>query len=739
MEEIKVSIIVPVYNAEEFLGESLTCLLQQTMEDFEILCIDDGSTDTSLEILKHYASLDKRIHIFSQENKGAGAARNYGLKHAKGRYCFFFDADDLCVSNLLTETVTVAEQEDADIVAFHFSRFSKEATSEFRVGVHESWLQTNVKTFNYLDCPARIMSIINPTPWNKLFRTSFIREHNFYFEEISSCNDITFSAVTAAAARKIAIVPKALVQYRIGHSNTITGNLTGRLKNIVIAVESAARQVSILQYASQIIDSIYYFVIDNFLFALYNYIVDFSRIDAIEFYNYLHDLFSSEKFTNISREQINNDILYNRFTIVKNYDYHSICLQQKKRLIVSLTSYPRRISSLHKVLETIYVQTRKPDDVILWLSQEQFPHKEEDLSAELQNYINENILTVRWCDDLKPHKKYFYALQEYPDDLIVTIDDDLLYAPTLLERLVECYLMYPTAVIASRTHLITVSLEEKRILPYRYWVQETDACIYQPSLQLLATGGAGTLYPPNLLPKELFNKEVILNTCLWADDLWMKAIELLYEIPVVLACPFAALKYIPASQEEALCKINVDQNRNDVQLNAISLYLESLYGKNILFQKLVCTKVGEYLISTEALCLCLFRERAHNRAKIYEINRKLQKSFSEKSDINAKLKKAYADKSEINAKLQKAYADKSDINAKLKKAYADKSELNRKLQLTYKEKAERGIRIKILEKELDELENSITYKVGCIILFFPKMLYRIYKNFGKLKRGLFNE
>lgn len=690
MENVKVSVIIPIYNAEEYLEESLKSLLNQTMNNFEIICVNDGSTDNSLEILERYAAVDKRIQILSQPNQGAGAARNNGLLHASGYYCYFFDADDICISTMLEETVSAAEQEKADIVAFHFTRFSSEGKAEFRIGIHESWLPINTKVFHYKDCPNRIMSIINPTPWNKLFRTAFILEHGFRFEEIMSCNDITFSAVTAAAAERIVIIPKALIRYRVGHGNTITSNLSGRLKNIVTAVESAVYQVKCLPYSEQITDAIHYFAIDNFLYALHNYIIDFSAQDAQAYYCYLHDLFSSEEFCNVKREQLNNDIVFNRFSIVKQRDYSFICEQKEKKIIVSLTSYPRRIPVLHKVLETIYAQTRKPDEVVLWLAEDQFPEHEDNLSPELLEYQRRDLLKIRWCDDLKPHKKYFYTLQEYPEDLVITVDDDLLYAPTLLERLLEGYLLYPHAIIAARTHLITFSQEGGHILPYKYWIKETDACLYQPSMQLFATGGAGTLYPPHLMPKELFNKEAIMNTCLLADDLWMKAIESLHDIPVVLACPFAPLRYLPSSQEEALCKINVDQDKNDVQLTAIINWMDSKYEKDILIQKLVHSDIGESLIGTEALCECLFRERAHNRARVHEINRRLQQAF------------------------------------------ADKSEINRKLQITYKEKAERGIAIKKLEAQKKELENSLSYKVGCIILYFPKLFYSWFQK--KLKK-----
>ena len=92
---IKVSVIMPVYNAEKYLKETMDCLIHQTLHDIEIICVDDGSTDQSLQILNDYKSKDERIIVLHQENAGAGAARNAGLLYAKGEYLSVLDADDV--------------------------------------------------------------------------------------------------------------------------------------------------------------------------------------------------------------------------------------------------------------------------------------------------------------------------------------------------------------------------------------------------------------------------------------------------------------------------------------------------------------------------------------------------------------------------------------------------------------------------------------------------------------------
>ena len=116
----KISIIIPVYNAENYLEECLLTISQQTFTDFEILAINDGSSDRSLEILKQYQENEPRLKIFSQVNKGVSAARNLGLDNAKGEYIAFVDADDWLHPESLEQYIEIAEKENSDIVISQF-------------------------------------------------------------------------------------------------------------------------------------------------------------------------------------------------------------------------------------------------------------------------------------------------------------------------------------------------------------------------------------------------------------------------------------------------------------------------------------------------------------------------------------------------------------------------------------------------------------------------------------------
>ena len=758
-----VSVIMPLYNVENYVRESLDNVLQQTFPDFEIICVDDCSDDNTVSIVEEYVQKDSRIRLIRQEsNKGAGAARNIGFLYASGKYTIFLDGDDLFSEELLEKTVAEAEETDADIVAFNFSRFDEEGNSEERKGIHTDWLPKDIRTFNYKDCPDRIMSVVNPTPWNKLYRTDFIREHDLRFEEISSNNDITFAAVSVAAADQVAFLTDSLVEYRIGHSGSIssTKKMEGKNRNVKRAVLSAVEQVQAFPVYPEIKNAACRFAADNLLFALNNYVDDIDN--AEEFYSFIHEYFNSDLFDSWTREACGYELLWLRFQTVKAVPYEEYRSRIKANVVVSITSFPARIEGVPMVLETIYSQTRVPDRVVLWLGEEQFPGKEADLPEELTAFSEEGKLEIRWCDDLKPHKKYFYMMQEVTDGVVITIDDDIQYPPEMVESLCLSYVRFPNAVSTARGHIIATN--GKDILPYKYWLSETDIWIGKPSMQFVATGAAGVLYPAGIFKeKKLFDREMIMELCPIADDLWLKAMELVSDVPVVLASSHRHLHYVPGSQDSALYHMNIEQDANDRQLENIIRQIDSLYGEGFFLSKIlddskysglnmVCNDeiwkhVTEFTIERErqkkelqeklrttytqkseinARLQKAYADKSEINAKLQqtyaeksEINAKLKQTYAEKSEINAKLKQTYAEKSEINSKLKQSYAEKTEINAKLRKAYADKTELNQKLQTAYKEKSDRGIKIKELEKslakandELKRIKESIPYRVA---------------------------
>ena len=242
----------------------------------------------------------------------------------------------------------------------------------------------------------------------------------------------------------------------------------------------------------------------------------------------------------------------------------------RPNIVVSLTTFPARINVVHIPILEMMGQTVKADHIVLWLAKEQFPNLEKDLPHTLTSLIPRG-LEIRWCEeDLKSHKKYFYAIQKYPDCLIITIDDDLHYSPYMIEKLLDSYKKHPTAVSAMRVHLMIRDRKNPtRIAPYSEWKKEYSSWLLTPSLQLFATSGAGTLFPPFCMSMDVFDKELIKKYCLHADDIWLKLAQIKVNTPVVLADSHQRLTYIEGTQDVALWKRNVNLGGNDLQLNQL--------------------------------------------------------------------------------------------------------------------------------------------------------------------------
>ena len=261
-----------------------------------------------------------------------------------------------------------------------------------------------------------------------------------------------------------------------------------------------------------------------------------------------------------------NSLYRNSLKIVKNYSHNSICNESlEKKIIVSLTTYPKRIKSAGIAIASIMNQTYKANKIVLTLNESQFPNH------KFPKIINEEIkagLEILWIkDDLKPHNKYFYAMKKYPNDIIITIDDDEVYQQDLIESLITSYKKHPKSVSCMLARKITI--QNDKILPYVTWTMDTPENI--PSTQLIALGIGGVLYPPNIINKELFNTNKIKKLGLKADDLWLKIMQIITNPPVkvVKAGKFITGNQVPTSQLTNLMGNNVYGGENDIQFHNI--------------------------------------------------------------------------------------------------------------------------------------------------------------------------
>ena len=224
------------------------------------------------------------------------------------------------------------------------------------------------------------------------------------------------------------------------------------------------------------------------------------------------------------------------------------------------------MQTINIVLESLMNQTIKPNRYQLWLADDQFPDK-RFVDEQLNSFL-ERGLEIHYCDDIKSHKKYYYAMKNNPEAIVITDDDDIIYPENMLETLLAKYREYPECVVAQRAHLM---LKSGEILePYNKWSSRAPGCA-GPDLYLCATGCSGCLYPSHTLSEHVFEKDVFMKICYYADDIWLKCMEYLVKTPVVLTgINNPEIFTIAGTSEGGLAQTNVEDGKNDQQLMAVT-------------------------------------------------------------------------------------------------------------------------------------------------------------------------
>lgn len=244
-----------------------------------------------------------------------------------------------------------------------------------------------------------------------------------------------------------------------------------------------------------------------------------------------------------------------------------------QKVIVSLTSYTKRIHVVHKVIKSLWNQKICADEIILYLSIEEFPKKTVNLPKELLEMVGIKGFHIEWVNEnLKSHKKYYYALQKYSEDIVITVDDDMEYAETLLSDLLKSYEMFPNAISARRARMI--QRDDEKIIAYRDWDKYYGECLSKQRMDLCAIGVGGILYPPHSALDKWFEQENILDLAKYQDDLWLKFNEIVNNIPVVYIKPSQKDVSIEGTNDDALSMSNVCNGENDICIKKLSEYMK---------------------------------------------------------------------------------------------------------------------------------------------------------------------
>lgn len=213
--KMKLSIIVPVYNAEHFLDKCIKSVQSQTLQDFELILVNDGSKDNSLEICKKYSQEDSRIIVFNQENSGQSKARNVGLENANGEYIAFLDSDDWVDSDYYERLVVACEKNEAEVSCGSILRVRKNY-QKYRIKYTEEKVYTNSQ--EKIDI-AHVPDMCYV--WNKVYKKEFLDRINLKFVEGMFFEDVDFVTRAVYFSNKIVTVPDTYYHYWTNRNSTV--------------------------------------------------------------------------------------------------------------------------------------------------------------------------------------------------------------------------------------------------------------------------------------------------------------------------------------------------------------------------------------------------------------------------------------------------------------------------------------------------------------------------------------
>lgn len=606
---VKISVVIPVYNVESYLERCLSSVINQTLEDIEIICINDGSTDNSLDILNHYAEKDSRIKIFSFENAGLGPSRNRGIDRANGEYIAFLDSDDWLDLTFCEEIYKTASKNKADLVLFNAIEEYGDHKRE-RIYFPKKLLKDDESVFDYRRCPLLLLNSFF-TAWSKLYNLEFLKENNIIFPD-SLFEDMEFHVESYLKAKRVCYNSKIFYHYRKDNPKSIMNSLKGDdsfcIFDIIDNIENHLKDNGVMnaykhyfiQFKISQLKQVLIRVPEDFKEKFFKLIkneflqLDVSSLDLeklpseiSKFYIFVLNSKNYDSFFAFN-SSINSKIQYiNKNELKKEINGFNelgiTSIKRENKIIVSLTSFPERMDEIRFTIFSLFNQSFKPDEVLLWLSYEEFPNKEQDVPQDVLDF-KDNGLTIKWCENIKSLKKLLPTLKEYPDGFIVTADDDIFYPKNWLKELWEEHLKYPNAIISSRTRRISYNVD-KSFNDYNDWELLNEGS--QPSYFNFFTTGGGTLFIPNSLSEGIFDVKLFSELCPFADDIWIWAMAVLcktkirgIEHPMPILCYVNPARELGLLNEKTLWEFN--QFENNVQFYNVIKYFPELL--DILFE-----------------------------------------------------------------------------------------------------------------------------------------------------------
>lgn len=550
-----ISIIVYYHNSNETILKAIDCIRQQTLKKIEIIVVDDNSFNLDRNFFNNLIANDSRIKYFrNKANIGLGASRNFGIKHAQGKFIGFVGSADRIHPEMFEQMHQQCIANDADLAIC-----GTEINRKFFKKVHSSYDCDHI-----LERP--LESFLTKRPFisscscNKLYKKSLVEKYSIKFATTRYAEDMLFNLAYFAVAKKV-VVLEGIYYWRQKQKHSHTEKLSYKyLEHIFFAFSQTRKFYKSLGMLEE-----------NEAF-LEQHVTRYIN-------SYIHDTYS--RGYNPENVKLNSLCDY----------YSKLVLNEKsaipesnldKQIIVTLTSIPSRIEKVSITIESIIRQTLVPAKIVLYLDKDNFHQKK--LPESLTNQVKRGLI-IKYCDDIRSYKKIIYALEDYPDSILVIIDDDTIYPPVWLETLYDSYQRDPDAIHCTRAHWMTLN-EKGKLISYLDWPCRVKYS--HPSFNIFPTGCGGVLYPPGTLPSVTLRDDIFMTLAPYADDVWLKFMGLINGVKCCtikreLTCSscssrnfLSGIWTIPNTQKYSLSALNVKKNKskNDDQIKEIIQFFD---------------------------------------------------------------------------------------------------------------------------------------------------------------------
>lgn len=641
-EPPNVSVVIPVYNTADYLEKCLGQILAQKNIRLEVFLVDDGSTDGSPQIIDDFRRKDRRITAIAKCNEGQGKARNMAMRLASGEFLYFMDSDDYLADNTLGMLYRAAKKHHLDVAspdipAHYFDRslnyiscipnkaqfVRREIINKYNItqphsrsgqdGVFSHLFLAHCKRIGmvkgakhyYTTRPSGTFSIYATGRHDKVYELieshyrHIVEHYDFYDLWPNNSLRLLWFMLDETLLNRIDKHYEYLSSDDKRSSFHLLKNIASKCRDNLTTGQ--------LAYMPPALKSLLEMPVDRYI-AEYK---EISKSNHVVFPKHPHNNFMTEdkvyickiideSSTNPDRAydstkghirqngaqpsvSLKLDYILNRLNNIEMNiinSIHHLPVDHPERgnnIVVSMTSLKSRLHVVALAIESVFNQSLQAEEIILWLSDNL---KGQELPARLRA-LKARGLEIRYVRDVGPHTKLIYALKEFPDKNIVTVDDDIIYPRNTLAALYSAHVQYPHAIVANWARELAFD-ERGEVLPIRKGRllvnlaeknMEPDAKVMtEPSLLTFPYGTSGVLYPPDALHPKVFDEKTFKRLCPTEDDVWFKAMAILNGVgAVVSGLGMNPVHHsISGSQiDEALRYVNHGEGKNGAQLTRV--------------------------------------------------------------------------------------------------------------------------------------------------------------------------